>query len=85
MLAVVEAYPRLWWCLQVSAVALTDTEPLSIPTATGVKVMPKRALCPGERVKPTVGPLTAKPIPLAPTLEMLRLEVPVLVMLTVCI
>jgi len=82
---VVEAYPRLWWCLEVCAAALTDTEPLSLPTATGVKVMSRRALCPGERVKALVGPLTAKPIPLAPTLETLRLEVPVFVILTVCI
>jgi hypothetical protein len=47
--------------------------------------MSRRALCPGERVNPLVGPLTAKPIPLAPTLDTLRLEVPALVMLTVCI
>jgi hypothetical protein len=86
LVVVVEAYPHLrWWCLQGCPAALTDTEPLSVPTAAGLKVMSRRALCPGERVNPLVGPLTAKPLPLAPTLETLRAEVPVLVMLTACV
>ncbi len=84
MVVVVEAYVRLW-CLQVCAEALTDTEPMSLPTAGGVNATFRRALCPGERVNGHVSPLTAKPVPLTLTAEMLRLEVPVLVMLTACV
>jgi hypothetical protein len=80
----VKAYLRLR-CLQVCADALTDTEPLSLPTAGGVNVMFRSALCPGERVNGHVSPLTAKPVPLTLTVETLRLVVPVLVILTACV
>ena len=45
-----EAYFHLRGRFQVCVEALTRTEPLSVPTAGGVKVTFSCALCPGERV-----------------------------------
>jgi hypothetical protein len=53
------AYPHLRWRLHVCVEALTRTEPLSVPTAGGVKVTFRSALCPGESVNGQVSPLTA--------------------------
>ena len=54
-----EAYPHLRWRFQVCVEALTRTEPLSVPTAGGVKVTFRNALCPGESVNGQASPLTA--------------------------
>jgi hypothetical protein len=56
---VVVEYPHLRRRLQVCVEALTRTEPLSAPTAGGVKVTFSCALCPGESVNGQVSPLTA--------------------------
>jgi len=80
----VEAYFHLRR-FQVCVEAPTDTDPLSLPTAGGVKLTSRRALCPGERVNGHVSPLTAKPVPLTLIVETLRLELPVLVMRTACV
>ena len=53
------AYPHLRWRLHVCVEALTRTEPLRAPTAGGVKVTFRSALCPGESVNGQVSPLTA--------------------------
>ena len=54
-----EAYPHLRWRLTVCVDALIRTEPVSVPTAGGVKVTLRGALCPGKSVNGQVGPLTA--------------------------
>ena len=59
VVVVEEAYPHLRWCLHVCVEASTWTEPLSVPTAGGVKVTFRCALCPGERANGQVSPLTA--------------------------
>jgi hypothetical protein len=56
---VVVEYPHLRWRLHVCVEALNTTEPLSVPTAGGVNVTFRCALCPGERVNGQVSPLTA--------------------------
>jgi len=81
---VVEAYFHLRR-FQVCVEVLTDTEPVSLPTAGGVNATFRSALCPGERVNGHVSALTAKPVPFTLTVETLRLEVPVLVILTACV
>ncbi len=48
-LVVDEAY-RHRWCLEVCAEALSNTDPLSVPTAGGVKVIFSCVLCPGPSV-----------------------------------
>jgi hypothetical protein len=45
--------------LAPSMEGLADSEPLSVPVASGVKVTFIFTLCPGERVYGSVGPLTA--------------------------
>jgi hypothetical protein len=59
VVVVEEAYPHLRWRFHVCVEALTRTEPLSVPTAGGVKVTFRSALCPGERLNGQVSPLTA--------------------------
>jgi len=59
VVVVEEGYPHLRWCLHVCVEASTWTEPLSVPTAGGVKVTFRFALCPGESVNGQVSPLTA--------------------------
>jgi hypothetical protein len=82
VVVVEEAYPHLRWRFHVCVAALTRTEPLSVPTAGGVKVTFRSALCPGESVNGQVSPLTAYPVPFALTLETLKLALPVFVILT---
>ena len=59
VVVVEEAYPHLRRRFHVCVEALTRTEPLSLPTAGGVKVTFRSALCPGESVNGQVSPLTA--------------------------
>jgi hypothetical protein len=59
VVVVEEVYPHLRWRFHVCVAALTRTEPLSVPTAGGVKVTFSSALCPGESVNGQVSPLTA--------------------------
>ena len=59
VVVVEEGYPHLRWCLHVCVEASTRTEPLSVPTAGGVKVTFSCALCPGESVNGQLSPLTA--------------------------
>ena len=56
---VVVEYPHLRRRLHICVEALTRTEPASVPTADGVKVTFRCALCPGERANGQVSPLTA--------------------------
>ena len=61
--------------------ALTETEALSIPTACGVNVTFRLALCPGESVQGQDSPLMAYPVPFTLMPEILRLLLPVFVIL----
>jgi hypothetical protein len=48
----------LWYPFDVIIDPLTDTTPLSLPVAGGVKVTTNDAVCPGESVYGKVNPLT---------------------------
>ena len=65
--------------------ALADSVPLSVPVAGGVNVTLTDTLCPGERVYGNASPITAYPVPLTLTWDRLRLELPTLLMLMVCV
>jgi hypothetical protein len=65
--------------------AVADSVPLSVPVAGGVNVTLTDTLCPGERVYGNASPFTAYPVPLTLIWDKLRLEVPTLLMLTVCV
>ena len=61
---------------------VTATLPLALPAAAGVKVTVKVALCAAASVTGVEIPLNAKPVPLIPTLEIVRVEPPVFVTLS---
>jgi len=64
---------------------LADSVPLSVPVAGGVNVTLTDTLCPGERVYGNASPVTAYPVPLTFIWDTLRLELPTLLMLMVCV
>ena len=61
---------------------VTATLPLALLADEGVKVTVKVALCAAASVTGVEIPLNAKPVPLIPTLEIVRVEPPVLVTLS---
>jgi hypothetical protein len=66
------------------AVETIDKLPLSVPAAVGAKVRSKLALCPAARVKGNASPLIFKPDPVKLAWEILALEPPEFVRVTVC-
>jgi len=56
-----------------------------VPAAGGVNVTLTDTLCPGERVYGNASPVTAYPVPLTLIWDTLRLELPTLLMLMVCV
>jgi hypothetical protein len=54
------------------------TLPARAPAAAGEYVTSNVAVCPGVRIRPAETPLAVKPAPVRLTLEMVRLELPVL-------
>ena len=65
------------------ALLATDTLPLAVPVVLGAKFTLKVVLCPAVRLTGSVRPLAVKPVPETPSCEMLRLELPVLLSVTV--
>ena len=61
---------------------VTATLPLALAADEGVKVTVKVALCAAASVTGVEIPLNAKPVPLIPTLEIVRVEPPVFVRLS---
>jgi len=71
--------------LELGMEVLADSVPLSVPVAGGVNVTLTDTLCPGERVYGNASPVTAYPVPLTLIWDTLRLELPTLLMLMVCV
>ena len=67
------------------ALLATDTLPAALPDAAGVKVAVKVAVCPGLRISPEETPLALKPAPETVTFEIVTLELPAFVSVTVCV
>jgi hypothetical protein len=66
------------------AVETIDKLPLSVPAAMGAKVRSKPALCPAARVRGNASPLIVKPDPVKLDWEIVALEPPEFVRVTVC-
>jgi hypothetical protein len=58
--------------------------PVAFPAAAGAKVAVNVALCPLVSVVGRVGPVKLNPVPLADACDMVTLEVPLFVTVTVC-
>ncbi len=65
------------------ALLATDTLPLTAPAAVGAKFTLNVVLCPAVKLSGAVSPLAVKPAPETLSCEMLTLELPVLVRVTV--
>jgi hypothetical protein len=67
------------------AVETIDKLPLRVPAAVGANVKSKLALCPAARARGNASPLIVKPDPVKLAWEMLALEPPEFVRVTVCL
>src|SRR5713226_9305325 len=67
------------------ALLTTETLPVPAPEAVGAKTTLKLAACPAAKVSGGVRPLSLKPLPETVIWEMLTLELPELVSVTVCV
>jgi len=65
------------------ALLTTETLPVTLPTAVGAKAIFNEAFCPAAKVRGSVSPLAVKPAPETLSCEMLTLELPVLLKVTV--
>ena len=70
---------------ELVAVLTTVTVPLTLPDAAGANTTLKAALCPAASVTGGIRPVVLNPAPETLTWEMLTLELPMLVSLTVCV
>src|SRR3989442_1768318 len=70
---------------EFAALLTTETLPVTLPPPAGVKATIKFVDCPPSRVIGGVRPLVLKPGPETWTWEMLTLELPELVRVTVCV
>ena len=66
------------------AVETIHKPPLSVPVAVGAKVRSKLALCPAARPRGNASPLIVNPAPVKLAWEMVALELPEFVRVTVC-
>lgn len=66
------------------ALLATDTLPVALPGADGVNVAVKFAVCPAARMSPEETPEALKPAPVTVTFEIVIVELPALVSVTVC-
>jgi hypothetical protein len=64
------------------ALLATETLPVALPAADGSNVAVKVAVCPGVRIVPEETPEALKPAPETVTLEIVTLEFPALVSVT---
>jgi hypothetical protein len=64
------------------ALLATETLPVTLPAPDGAKVAVKLAVCPGARISPEETPEALKPAPATVTLEIVTLEFPAFVSVT---
>ena len=69
--------------VSVAALLATVTLPLALPAVEGVNVAVRVAVCPGVKIRPVETPLALKPAPETLTLEIVILEFPEFVSVTV--
>ena len=69
--------------LESAALEAITTLPLSFPAAAGAKVTVNEAVCPGIRVNGALNPEMLKPEPVTESWEMIALDPPTLVTVTV--
>ena len=67
---------------ELVALLVTETLPGRLPVAAGVSVTLKVAVCPGVRICPVETPLAVYPAPEMTTFEIVTLELPALVNVT---
>lgn len=67
------------------ALLVTVILPVALPAAAGSNVAVKAAVCPFERINPRTPPLALNPAPATTTFEIVTLEFPALVSVTVCV
>jgi hypothetical protein len=65
------------------ALLATEIPPFALPAPDGAKVAVKDALCPGARISPEETPAALKPAPETVTFEIVTLEFPAFVRVTV--
>ncbi len=70
---------------ELVALLATETLPVALPAADGVKVAAKVAVCPADRMRPEETPDALKPAPDTVTPETVTLEFPALVRVTDCV
>jgi hypothetical protein len=68
---------------ELVALLATETLPVTLPAAAGANVAVKAAVCPGPRMSPEETPLALKPEPDTVTFEIVTLEFPAFVSVTV--
>jgi hypothetical protein len=68
---------------ELVALLATETLPVTLPAAAGANVAVKAAVCPGAKMSPEETPLALKPEPDTVTFEIVTLEFPAFVSVTV--
>src|SRR5437879_7799669 len=69
---------------ELVALLTSETLPVAVPAVVDAKTTLKLAVCPAAKVSGAVRPLALKPLPETLICEMLTLELPGLVRVTVC-
>jgi len=69
---------------EFEALLVTVMPPVTLPAVAGANVALNVAVCPGESVTPESPPPALKPAPATLTLEIVTLEFPALVSMTLC-
>ena len=69
---------------QFEALLVTVMPPVTLPAVAGANVALNVAVCPGERMTPESPPLALNPAPATLTFEIVTLEFPVFVSVTLC-
>src|SRR5580704_12454256 len=67
------------------ALLATETLPVALPAPDGANIAVKLAVCPGARISPEETPDALKPAPETVTVEIVTLEFPAFVSVTLCV
>jgi hypothetical protein len=70
---------------EFAALLTSDTLPVTLPAAAGANCTVKVLDCPADRLRGKVSPLRPKPVPVIVACEMVRLALPELLSVTVCV
>jgi hypothetical protein len=70
---------------ELVALLATETLPVALPAAAGVKLAVKVAVCPAARMSPEETPVALKPAPETATFEIVMLEFPAFVSVTLLV